>query len=1190
MLLTAFSSARSTLAKWCFFFSALPVVVHAAPFTISDNLFASTAFTETVQGQTWVGAPFRTTTAASLTSVSLLLGESSPGVAVLSLYSGSAQPETLVGALKAPASYTPQLSVATFTGNGLTLAAVGSYWIVLQASSGQYQWAFTEELTGLGPGFTPGWGITDNAGAKWFTAQSEPMQMQVLAETVPEPGSMILVFLGLVLSCALPRAAYGWSRGRFALLPLIAIGAVLLPHPIKAATTRLAISVLSPRTGELVSTATAPVTLLLDPSVNVSTFKARLNDKAVTSKFLRSGHCRADGCPYTATLSSADGLRTGQNMFWVQAVNSSGNTDALHMRFDWRYGLQLGDTDPVLTPLQGFTTIGPGGGSPNGWIQIYSNQGRGSTTVYPKGPACTTTYQVLALNRSDLKPKQDDNYVDGYQCFDDDASLTAALNAFTVSNPGQYLVIAGTTPGKNALPRLNTSAIGGTDYTAKFASNAANLPITYMVVGVSGSSSAGLAYENASTAEIQTNPDDLARANGLLTFDKYSRYTFHSSDYVEFRVRPYQAGGGSPSIQVGDANYNPPANNSVIRGGFWLLILDRRNLFSIPGCAASETVPNLWINCGTYYATNDDALDSAAKATADLAAALKGATQNQLLFLVALGQPKGFDSFPSVALANSINNLGGSGYTLGRFSETINDQFTKQPTYTLISSNDDGFAAALTGSAIVSTNIGDRAGLASAQTGFVKGVLGRDHNGLFRPLTGSQETIDTIDDVNSSGDFSGYKIFWSQPTPWPLMDTDSQVGAYKWLSYGLVLKALGNSATGRHLDDVRWYYPGDLGPNFSRQDPTQLTFPNEVASLSWTDPVDNQVYVISEDDRKLVAAQLGNELSALASAISFFGDSPATGTRGALLNNGGILNAMFSAMAAVQNTDLQPDSSKQLKLLAAGKWLKLAGTFASIGTVINPAFGVVGGLLNSASAVTALLGGTTAAATTDIPGAFAEYETTLSSFIAHESDYHDSLQDGMSIIADNVYSDWSKLQRVGRNAANTESKSWYFTNQVVLSSLSDPATKGAARYFYLQLISGIYGVDFWSALPVSDINLVGTYYAECYSLGHCNAACYAFYSINHAAVHYSYDSFPTPGTSSQYDLVFVGGALSNAPDGTPREVLPPPALLDTLFNPSGYLALPRDLFFSPNGPLARRTGPTYVQGGVPGGTCVIPAQ
>jgi hypothetical protein len=150
---------------------------------LSDNLAATTSSTEAASGSTWLTASFATDDSTyTLNSVTLVLANPTTGQARLDLYSdANLEPGSLVGTLASPDTYSSTLANTTFLADGITLSPNSTYWIVLSADSGEFDWAWSSDNTGSGIGFQRTWGQTDDAGATWFTFDTFPTQFNVTA-------------------------------------------------------------------------------------------------------------------------------------------------------------------------------------------------------------------------------------------------------------------------------------------------------------------------------------------------------------------------------------------------------------------------------------------------------------------------------------------------------------------------------------------------------------------------------------------------------------------------------------------------------------------------------------------------------------------------------------------------------------------------------------------------------------------------------------------------------------------------------------------------------------------------------------------------------------------------------------------------------------------------------------------------
>jgi hypothetical protein len=202
---------------------ALPATA-GADVVISNNLTEATGGTEAATGNTWLAASFGTDAAGdTLTAVTLELANSVAGQASVSIYAddGLDEPGALVGTLASPGSYSGTLANDTFTSSGIKLAGSSTYWVVLKATSGEFDWGWASDSAGTGAGFQGVWGDSPDAGSTWFTDDSFPLQMSVsvASTSVPEPGTLALCGVGgvaLLIGYGLRRRL---QRVRLAALP-----------------------------------------------------------------------------------------------------------------------------------------------------------------------------------------------------------------------------------------------------------------------------------------------------------------------------------------------------------------------------------------------------------------------------------------------------------------------------------------------------------------------------------------------------------------------------------------------------------------------------------------------------------------------------------------------------------------------------------------------------------------------------------------------------------------------------------------------------------------------------------------------------------------------------------------------------------------------------------------------------------
>jgi hypothetical protein len=192
-----------------------------ADVVLSDNITGViTGGTEAATDSNWLAASFTTgSSTAQLDGVTLLLANPTAGAVEVDIYDdGGLQPGSLVGTLTSPSSYLGPLVESTFTASGITLAADSTYWVVVHATGGEFDWAWASDDSFAGSGFTDTWAQSFDSGGSWFTYApittpavtlgTDPLQMIVTAAAVPEPGSLASLGLGAGL------LLYWRARGR----------------------------------------------------------------------------------------------------------------------------------------------------------------------------------------------------------------------------------------------------------------------------------------------------------------------------------------------------------------------------------------------------------------------------------------------------------------------------------------------------------------------------------------------------------------------------------------------------------------------------------------------------------------------------------------------------------------------------------------------------------------------------------------------------------------------------------------------------------------------------------------------------------------------------------------------------------------------------------------------------------------
>lgn len=181
--------------------------------TLSDNLSAVSAGTEIATGANYLTSSFSTDSSSyDLSTATLLLGSATGGTAELDLYSdGGLQPGTELSVIGTTTLSTSSPTAITFTSSDL-LSTGATYWLVLKATSGSIDWAWTDDNSGNGTGFQDTWGISSDAGATWFTYDVYPLQFALDADplgAVPEPATK-----WLLLATGLFGASFLMARSR----------------------------------------------------------------------------------------------------------------------------------------------------------------------------------------------------------------------------------------------------------------------------------------------------------------------------------------------------------------------------------------------------------------------------------------------------------------------------------------------------------------------------------------------------------------------------------------------------------------------------------------------------------------------------------------------------------------------------------------------------------------------------------------------------------------------------------------------------------------------------------------------------------------------------------------------------------------------------------------------------------------
>lgn len=1114
---------------------------------LSDNLSEATADLEYLSGPTQVAAGFKTDYQSYyLDNVMLWLGNPVPGQAALSLYSDNAsQPGSLVGTLLSPSLYFPDLASMTFGGNNLFLEANTSYWIVLQALSGQFTWGWTESNFGTGPGFVGNWAVRTSPGA-WTTFDGEPTQMQVNATATPEPGSLALLGAGLLGLGFFARR----KRTAKALKPLVlAAAAVTLPVSAAVAAPRVdrtLIEVKSPKLGETLHGAFAKVEITISSAANRGKFSAKLNGKDVTNLFSRSGHCRGGNCAETAILTPAFGLMNGTNIMRLRIMRFDGKYDYQRLRFLWTAspeGTAAGR--PVeMTAAYNFTTLTPGGFNGAPWFQISSNGLYGTTTTYPADTtACTTRYTLVTIDRQNLTEI-------AKSCLEADGLTTALPNV----SASQFAVVGSNWDHNSDPTTLDLSPIGGTDF--RTTTDPWSTPAGLMAIGVGGAPS-GTAYQSYLTAYDPGAPD--AQIAGLLSVNAHNYYDFHPSGNISFTLD-----GPNKSLMLKVFGTDPATGNFTFKtttftpptptteSGFWVLRLNRIILRE-SGCFSHDggiTYPN----CGFVYNHQGDA--------DDLASELDNLLPRELAFIVGWGRQPGLDNpqaFEHTVAA--MNNLGVPYSTYARMESS-------DSVFAVVSSSDPSMPKTLLNSQML---FSANANTASGQNGILTGLLTQDMNALYTPGIAFQQ------DPENPADADIVQIGFAPSQPFPYMDTPGRVGAYRYLSYTTITSLFPNPPSVK-LDDIRYLYTfPDQASKFSGKDPRSYSsYPPEGSFL---DPVTNETYVFSEDDYTTVGEQLNRELSVMQDVFEFLGDGGDNGLGlESLLVQGDSLGvwSLFSDVDAIRNK-LEAPATTTISA-DMGNILNMAGAIVSIAASIAapemaPILGVAAGALWGAGSAGLLDFNSNDGVALPIYALDVTEEALLNGY----QQYTQHADAAYDVMLDNILSDWSKMNAVSYGTNNQ----WIVPENVDRQSIVDALKDGSSRHFYLSLSGAVYSLDaFWITPPGADgttpaaPNVYGSYKYDCDEVSCYPTACASPYPYSAPTAGWAaFQSFVPSSTSPlSFDvLIMAVNGVSNIGNNNMQETFPSSDVLTDMFT---NLAIPVDQFYI-DGPLPSRGGPRY---------------
>ena len=973
------------------------------------------------------------------------------------------------------------------------------------------------------------------------------------------------------------------------------------------------------------SSSTKTIAISMPAETRPETVRVILNGKDVTQKFTETP-CSEAVCE-TGTLSSADGLLPGKNVLYAVAKKSDDSLASSRLQFNGKSQAAqtasrsqapgkvtakvstkaeataaLGSSpigDGYLPPAVIFNTLTPGGwNGKTPWIQIGYEQ---LPTL--GGSTCSGSsngYLAVVVNRQTLL-----EVPGATQCFPGSQNLAAYLQTLT----NDQIAIVGTIQGFSAAGFLDTSAIGGTNYTPLDAT--ADYPQSYMAIGAGGAA-AGSAYENFYTNNMATTFEVFA--TGALIEDATGNYNFQPSGTFEYMVSPNDPNNGSGQSTVTLLNtvslppysqfsypdkvvFYSPANQT---NGFWLITLQRDNLAFNPhwiftaNSAKQQTDVTFG---GTFYATGSSDAPTETRAFMQLQNDLGAVKPDQVAFLVSVGTPlygastwdvaKRVCQLPWASTPTCVAPL----EAMGGVPMSTLSLYTSGSAYSLVTCTDCGNA--LNGHVALSNTAYAQQG----QTGNLHGILQRNLHGLFWPTRVSQESSGsayTTDVVNSQ-----------QPVEWPELTGNllpgassltGQYTAYQYASYQLLTQYYMKGAQGDYLDNIHFYFTGSLNTllDYHTFDPVNLPFPGAANSCyTWTDPVTKETpECFTAQDLQAVAQQLSTEIIDLDNVLLFMVTGPTNMKDVVASGNGSAALALIGAAASVEGSNLQPPPTTPVKanidniLNLVGSAVSVTAAFASGNPELAPVIAAsISGIASTFEGAGDIAGGlTTGGGPVPLPSPELKLVTTIGDLANNSLQQQFTI--GFDTELDTILGDWGKLSQLGPLVTNTNNATFYAPNQLVQNLAIKAIGQASQRSFYMALVPTNYKVHYWpgwvgfSSYPVNPPDM-GILEDDDNTDGPCRSF-YPWYGqngtinlppfVDRATPTFAGYLDPWSGSSDLFNVdhyLIVGQVQNPGKTGSNSENFPflDSQVATTMFSAQG-LNIPLDEFDSSNGPMA----------------------
>jgi hypothetical protein len=963
---------------------------------------------------------------------------------------------------------------------------------------------------------------------------------------------------------------------------------------------------------------------MLPEGSQLQTLRVFLNGKDASERF-SAANCPTGVCA-SGVVSAVDGLHAGKNVLYAAAKSESGKMISSRMRFAGDESRivgraasarrQMSANDVILPTASAFLpptillkTLTPGGwDGADPWLQLGSQ-------LKISGPAsCSGIYSAIVLDRQTLEEKTDAPESSPY-CAADAPHLATYLKALS----SRDLVVVGTNWEHNADANLDTSAIGGTNYSS-LSQSGSNYPRGYITIGAGGAAP-GSAYENYWIDSAgQVNPF----ATGMVTEDANGNYNFQSTNAVEYIVSPSDPNhAGQSTVTVRNtpaypgiaAVYTPPAATN----GFWLLILNRTTLATDPGgCAQGSSPPSGEIDfvlCGTVYQTGNSDQATRTNAMRALTTALNGLTRQQLAVLTTVGTAA-YSTSPWNVAGNNVSDidtqwndngyLGFSGALWHLGAPDKPTLYLGQPgsAYTYITAL--GLGNAISGQSVFSTSVYSEQG----QTGYVHGMLTRDLNGLYRPSRSSQSSPGS-----DYANFTVGLISSQAPVDWPeltakLQYADSfegQQAAYAYVSSTLLLEyyVRGLDPRSPYTYDIHYFFTGSLNTflDYHAFSPSLLAWPGDLTNnrdsfqlpcrsivpnpSNPADPtceielLNGSTYSFSYADFVAVRQQVSDEIVNLTNLMLFMVNGSTNMKDIVAAGNSNTALAMINAAATVEGSLHAPSIETAAVKVNSSSILSMIGgglsTLTAIGTDdalniegLDKTITLLSDLFADASTASGgfTAGGGTAA--TGLPSPDYSLVTTIGELAS--SDLQGQMLAGFDTTLDSIAGDYGRLSTIGPLIVDTTNAGFYSPTQAMQNVAISLFNKASQRSLYLSLIPQIYQVHYWPS--VYGVNN-GTNYPDMgYGQG---KPCNAFYKWPTSPSFtsswyptYVGQSFPFmyDWSTTPIDYYVLSAPLQNVGASDVSGAFPDETLLTTLFsNKPDALNFSFDEFVALGGPM-----------------------